>query len=249
MEDGMIKYHGTPVGGTKKDALMFLHGRNALISFATRGHVAEVLSQCDSFCLDNGAFTIWKKGEGQIDIVAYQEWVESLATHPAFDFAIIPDVIGGTEDENDEMLERWQSKVTAVPVYHLGESVERFRRLAEKYPKVCLGSTDKWKKNGSRAWWENMADFMDEITDEQGVVPCKLHGLRMLDPRVFQYLPLHSADSTNAVVNGHIPMKKGPYPSIERWQGAERIARRVEAHQSAPFWSREPLIEAGLLEE
>lgn len=245
----MVKYHGTPIGGSKRDAALFLQGRNALISFATKGHIPEVLECCDSFCLDNGAFTIWKKGEGEIDIPAYLEWAESLSKHPAFDFAIIPDVIMGSEEENDLVLENYQWDTNKwIPVYHLGESVERFKRLSEMFPRVALGSTDKWKQTGSRDWWKNMANFMDAICDDYGIPPAKLHGLRMLNYRVFEHLPLSSADSSNAAVNGHIAMKKGPFPSLERWQGNERIARRTEGHSAASFWSRDSLIKTGLME-
>lgn len=245
----MIKYHGTPVGGTKMDAIKFLCGRNALISFATQGHIPEVLASCDSFCLDNGAFTIWKTTGGKIDVESYMKWVSLYQKHPSFDFALIPDVIMGTEVENNLLLDEWDDKLIGVPVFHLGESVDRFLMLADRYNKVAFGSTDLWSRNGSREWWKNMADFMDAVTDEDGNLPCKVHGLRMLDPKLFQYLPLHSGDSTNAVVNGHICMKKGVYPSLERWQGNERIARRIEVHQSAQFWDRSTLIVEGVLEK
>lgn len=198
----MIKYHGTPIGGTKWDALKFLDGRHALISFAHPNQVAEVLECCESFCLDNGAFTIWKSTGGKIDIPKYLEWVTKLSKHPSFDFCLIPDVIMGTEKENDEMISQWNNEIYSVPVYHLGESIDRFLKLADKYDMVAFGSTDKWSRNGSKEWWKNMADFMDVVTDSEGNLPCKVHGLRMLDINIFQYLPLHSGDSTNAAVNG-----------------------------------------------
>lgn len=245
----MIKYHGTPIGGTKYDALKFLDGRHALISFATQGHIAEVLECCESFCLDNGAFTIWKTSGGRIDVDAYSKWVEFYQKHPAFDFALIPDVIMGTEEENDKLVEEWDKTLVGIPVYHLGESPDRFFKLAEKFPKVAFGSTDKWPRNGSKGWWKHMVEFMDIITDKDGTLPCKVHGLRMLDPKLFQYLPLHSGDSTNAAVNGHLCMKKGIHPAIERWQGNDRIAQKIEAYQSAPFWDRQRLVIDGILEE
>lgn len=245
----MIKYHGTPIGGTKLDALKFLSGRHALISYATKGHIAEVLECCESFCLDNGAFTIWKTTGGKIDVDGYMEWVDLYRKHPSFDFALIPDVIGGTEEENDELLKEWGDRPNSVPVYHLGESVDRFKMLASRYDKVAFGSTDKWPRNGSKAWWVNMADLMDEITDVNGLFPCKIHGLRMLDPNLFKYLPLHSGDSTNAAVNGHLCQKKGIHPAVERWQGNERIAQRIEAYQSAQFWDRGRLVDDGILED
>lgn len=245
----MIKYHGTPIGGTKWDALKFLDGRHALISFAHPNQTAEVLECCESFCLDNGAFTIWKTTGGGIDVDKYQKWVLPLSKHPAFDFCIIPDVIMGTEEENDALIDEWELGVDSIPVYHLGESVDRFFRLSEKFNKVAFGSTDKWPRNGSKGWWKEMADFMDIVTDDEGSLPCKVHGLRMLDIRLFQYLPLHSGDSTNAAVNGGIQMKKVSLPVIHRWQGSERIAQRIEAFQSAPYWSRENLIRDGILEK
>jgi len=245
----MIKYHGTPIGGTKYDALRFLDGRHALISFATQGHISEVLECCESFCLDNGAFTIWKTTGGKIDVESYSAWVRHYQKHPAFDFALIPDIIMGKEEDNNKLVDEWDSNLVGIPVYHLGESVDRFFKLAEKFTKVAFGSTDKWSKNGSKAWWKHMADFMDIVTDDDGVLPCKVHGLRMLDPKLFQYLPLHSGDSTNAAVNGHLCMKKGIHPAIERWQGNDRIAQKIEAYQSAPFWDRQRLVVDGILEE
>lgn len=177
------------------------------------------------------------------------EWVESLSKHPSFDFCIIPDVIMGSEKENDELLSLWDTRIDSIPVYHLGESYDRFFRLAEKYNKVAFGSTDKWPRNGSKDWWKYMADFMDAVTDSDGNLPCKVHGLRMLDIKIFQYLPLHSGDSTNAAVNGGLQMKKVSLPVVHRWQGSERIAQRIEAFQSAPRWDREFLVKEGVLEK
>lgn len=245
----MIKYHGTPIGGDKMAPMKFLPGRHALVSSAYRVQTAEVLACCESFCLDNGAFTIWKTTGGRIDVVEYKAWVDSLATHPSFDFALIPDVIMGTEAENDKLIDEWDSQHIGVPVFHLGESTDRFFRLASRFKKVAFGSTDLWPRNGSKAWWKYMADFMDDVTDSRGVLPVKVHGLRMLDPNLFKYLPLHSGDSTNAAVNGHRAMAKGIYPAVERWQGGERIAQIIEAQQSAAVWDRSILIEEGVLEK
>jgi hypothetical protein len=245
----MIKYHGTPIGGTKKEAALFLQGRHALISFAHPDQIAEVLECCESFCLDNGAFSIWKTTGGRIDILRYKAWVNGLRRHPSFDFAIIPDVIGGTEKENDELITEWGDIKGSVPVFHLDESPDRFLRLAEKFEKVALGSTDKWPANGSYSWWVYMADLMDRITDSQGSFPCKVHGLRMLDPRIFRYLPLHSGDSTNVAVNNGGPMKNKSYPAVSRSVASELIAQKIEQFQSADAWSREVLISNNMVAE
>jgi hypothetical protein len=245
----MIKYHGTPLGGTGHDAIKFLDGRHALVSFAHQQQLPEVLECCESFCLDNGAFTIWKTTGGKIDLEGYKSWVDELGKHPSFDFALIPDVIMGTEEENDTLLSEWKSTKDCVPVFHLGESIDRFFRLAQDYKKVALGSTSEWGVSGSKDWWTHMANFMDNICDKDGYSPVKLHGLRMLDIRIFQYLPLHSGDSTNAGVNGHLCMKKGTHPAVKRWQGNERIAQKIEAFQSSAVWDRKFLVSQGVLDE
>ncbi|AOX26860.1 hypothetical protein C0053_19190 [Pseudomonas aeruginosa] len=46
-----------------------------------------------------------------------------------------------------------------------------------------------------------MSAAMDAICDDQGRPMCRLHGIRMLDPAIFQSLSLASADSTNTEVN------------------------------------------------
>ena len=236
----MIKYHGTPIGGSKRDALLFLQGRHALVSFACQLHLPEVISCCESFCLDNGAFSIWKKGEGRVNESKYLEWVTSLRDHPAFDFFIIPDIIDGSVAANDYAVKKWKRIKGGVPVFHCSEPVERLIWLSEQFETVCLGSTSKWPSVGSKKWWPYMADLMDKFCIN-GKPRCKLHGLRMLNPNVFTKLPLHSADSCNAAVNNGVCLKKGVYPNLERWQGSERIARRIEAYQSPAIWNRSNL--------
>jgi hypothetical protein len=91
----MIHYHGTPIGGPRKDAARFLAGRHALVPFSYPDDIGIVAEVCQSFCLDNGAFTVWKQG-GKLDVDGYIRWVAEWHRHPGFDFALIPDVIDGT---------------------------------------------------------------------------------------------------------------------------------------------------------
>lgn len=235
----MIHYHGTPCGGTRQDAARFLLGRHALVPFPRPEDIGIVAEACQSFIFDNGAFSAWTRGV-PMDVPGYLAWCEQWHRHPGFDWALIPDVIDGNEADNDAMLAQWPRHIRGAPVWHLHESIERLHRLCQDWPVVALGSSGRWKSPGTVPWWGRMAEAMNAICDEDGRPPCRLHGLRMLDPDVFQRLPLSSADSTNAVVNAGSLDRFGMYVPPTAWQRAAVIADRVERYGSAPRWVRQP---------
>lgn len=234
----MIHYHGTPVGGSRVDASRFLSGRHALVSFAAPDDMPVVADVCQSFVLDNGAFSAWKRGI-DLDAAGYLRFVEQWRAHPGCDWALIPDVIDGDEADNDAYISAWPVSLrrVGVPVWHLHESLERLQRLAAEWPTVALGSSGQWPSPGNGGWWGRMAEVMDAVCDNAGRPACRLHGLRMLDPRIFTHLPLASADSTNAAVNCMREERFGIYPPPTKSQRADVIAARVEAHNSAPCWA------------
>ena len=152
--------------------------------------------------------------------------------HPGFDWALIPDVIDGTESENDELLSEWPTDLPGVPVWHLHESVERLVVLCKSYPRVALGSSGQFKSPGTELWWQRINEALPDICVE-GRPICKLHGLRMLDPDIFTKLPLASADSTNAAVNGGSISRFGSYPPPTKAQRSAVIADRIESYNSS----------------
>lgn len=236
----MIHYHGTPTGGTRRDPVHFLRGRHALIPWPRPEDLPISLEVCQSVMLDNGAFTAWKQGQPVQDWGGYYQWVLSLCKHPAFDFAVIPDVIDENEQANDELLAEWCSVVYrknyGAPVWHIHESLERLDRLVDQWDRVCLGSSGEFSSVGTDKWWRRMSEAMDVACDAQGRPRCKLHGLRMLNAAVFTCLPLASADSTNAVRNSSSYTRFGQYLPPTAAQRMEVIATRIEAHQSRAIW-------------
>jgi hypothetical protein len=235
----MIKYHGSPIGGSRQDVARFLMGRHALVPYPRPDDIGIVSEVCQSFVLDNGAYSIWKQG-GEMDYEGYVEFVETWHKHPRFDWAIIPDVIEGTEKENDKFLERWPSNLKGVPVYHNYMPISRLKKLAEKYEVVAIGSSGQYASIGTSKWWARMGEMMAAICDEQGRPACKLHGLRMLDPAIFSRIPLSSADSTNAAQNNSQLKRFGMYVPPTSSQRAAVIAERIEAFNSAPIWVGAP---------
>lgn len=232
----MIHYHGISGAGGAKEVVPFVKGRHCFVSFAMPRALPMIASICSSFALDNGAFTAWKNGvpfewDGLIEFV--KDWM----SHPAFDFVVIPDVIDGSEKENDELIERWDfPDFMSVPVFHFHESLSRLESLIERFSYIAFGSSGDFATPNSKEWWVRMNEIMEVATDKEGKARARFHGLRMLDPRIFSRLPLRSADSTNAERNGLFVDRFGIYPSPTRGQRCVVIADRVEAHQSSAGW-------------
>jgi hypothetical protein len=238
----MIHYHGTPIGGKNTDAVELLRGRHALISYAHTDQLNVVLDQCQSFILDNGAFSEWRKTGEKIDFYAYHKWVHEFYQHPGFDWCLIPDVIGGDEQENIDLVTLWLRKgarAKGVPVYHMHESLEWLEWLVDNFEWVAIGSSGQWPNPGRGDWWNRINDVMRVCCDNEGRPKTKLHGLRMLDPEIFKYLPLSGADSTNAARNNNQLKRFGMYPPPTAGQRAATIADRVESFNSSPVWLQE----------
>lgn len=235
--EAMIHYHGTPCGGSRIDVERFLKARHALIPWKRQEDLGCAAEFCKSFVFENSAFSAWKSGKPIEDWSGYYEWCDEWHRHPGFDWAIIPDVIDGSEDENDALLDEWPSHIEGVPVWHLHESLERLNRLC-KWPRLALGSSGQWRTPGTAGWTRRMREAMDVICDSDGRPRSKLHGLRMLDPAIFSQFPLSSADSTNAVRNSSSFERFGIYCPPTASQRMDGIANRVEIHNSRATWDR-----------
>jgi hypothetical protein len=211
-----------------------------LISFFRPEDIGTAAEVCQSFCIDNGAFSAWKQNK-TIDWEAYFDFVEQWRHHPAFDWAIIPDVIDGHEQQNDRLVSLWDAKYGrgyGVPVWHMHESMKRLDELCE-WPRLAIGSSGDYATVGNDRWWQRIAEAMQVVCPE-GKPRTKLHGLRMLDPAVFTHLPLASADSTNAVRNSSSYRRFGMYFPPNASTRMAIIAERIEAHQSAALWVELP---------
>lgn len=238
----MIHYHGTPVGCKAAHVHEFLSGRHALVPFARPDDLAAVADYSQSFVLDNSAFSLWKQG-GDVDVAGYAAWVDSIAGHPGLDWVLIPDKIDGDESANVELVTTWLRmgcRAASVPVWHLHESLEWLDYLCSNFQRVALGSSGQWSHPGTAPWWDRMNDAMGVACDETGRPRVRLHGLRMLDPAVFQHLPLASADSTNAVANSGATGRFGQYLGKNAAARAAFIADGIEAFNSAGRWVGRP---------
>ena len=241
----MIHYHGLPITPASA-AISAVGGGHAFVSFRYPDQLGLVLEVCQSFAVDNGAFSAWKSGEPVTDWSRYYAWVADLHRYPNFDFAVIPDVIDGDEQANDALLAEWPWQArhahVGAPVWHMHESIDRLQRLANDWPRICIGSSGQFATVGDHRWWVRMADAMNAITDKHGLPITKLHGLRMLNTDVFRRLPLSSADSTNIAQNIGIDSKwRGTYTPVSKDSKARVIRERIEVVQALTFWEKQSI--------
>jgi len=237
----VIHYHGLPITPATA-ALAAVSGRHAFVSFIHQVQLSLAIETCQSFAIDNGAFSAWKSGAAKTEWEDFYVWALECLKIPSCDFAVIPDVIDGTEADNDALiadcpLPKW----FAAPVWHMHESLDRLAKLADEWPRVCLGSSGEYSTVGNTGWWRRMAQAMEVICDEEGRPACKLHGLRMLNPEVFVRLPLASADSTNVARNIGIDSAwKGTYSPPTKEARATILRQRIESFNAPSAWTAGP---------
>lgn len=158
-------YHGGPITPETCAAKVW-RARCAFVSFAHPSQISVAAALCSSFALDNGAFSLWRAGK-PTDWPAYYDWCEQWLAHPSCDWAVIPDVIDGDEQANDDLLADWPFRDRGVPVWHMHESIGRLERLCASYERVAIGSSGQYATVGDARWWHRMAEALD-ATDGVG---------------------------------------------------------------------------------
>lgn len=226
----MIHYHGLPITPDTA-AEVAVRAGHAFVSFAHPGQMGLAVAACQSFGVDNGAFSAWRAGEPIADWTEYYAFAGAAKRQPSCDFAVIPDIIDGTEADNDALLLKWPlPRWFGAPVWHLHESLSRLSSLSFAWPRVCLGSSGEYAQIGTARWWRRMHEAMRTVCDDAGQPRCKLHGLRMLDPRIFSRFPFASADSTNIGRNIGLDCKwGGPYAPPTKESRVQVMRARVES--------------------
>jgi hypothetical protein len=219
-------------------ALAAVGGRHAFLSFIQTSQIGLVIDACQSFAIDNGAFSAWRAGQPKTEWSDFYEWAEFCRKIPSCDFAVIPDVIDGTEADNDALIADCPfPKWFGAPVWHMHESLDRLVRLAHEFPRICLGSSGDFAVVGNSVWWKRMSQAMKAICDSDGRPVCRLHGLRMLNPEIFTRIPLASADSTNVARNIGIDSAwRGTYTPPTKESRATIIRQRIESVNAPSAW-------------
>lgn len=205
----MMHYHGTPV--TPRERLYELAGRNFCVSFEDPRDVKVCHGIGQSVMLDNGAFTAWRGNRPVTDWSGFYDWCEPWLDYPTT-WAVIPDVIDGDEESNDRLLVEWfRARLPkGAPVWHMHESLDRLRRLAHGYERICFGSSGTYSVIGTDSWHRRIAAAFDAIADPDGRVPW-VHMLRGMAQTGGAY-PFASVDSASAARNSAGSHRQRPRP-------------------------------------
>lgn len=223
-----IHYHGTPI--TPRSVLDSLAGKHFCVSFAKTQDVEHVHKIGQSVMLDNGAYSLWKLNplattyHWPAFYAWAKEWLASRTT-----WAVIPDCINGTEEENDRLvaqgIKEFGGMRQIAPVWHLHESFERLEKLVVWFDRVCIGSSGQYAVVGSDSWNARMNEAFNRICRGTGNPPAWIHMLRGMSLAGSIY-PFASLDSTDVARNHN------------RKDNARDMADRWDAIQNPPRWTR-----------
>lgn len=205
-----IHYHGTPI--TPLTALYQLAGSSFCVSYARPEQVKHCHDIGEQVMLDNGAFSAWRTGK-VVDWPGYYSWADKWLDYRST-FAVIPDVIDGGEELQDELLKQWPHGSRGAPVWHMDEPIARLLRLIDRWPIVCIGSTKEYATVLSQTWCDRMDEIWNAIAHTHARTP-DIHMLRGMQC-VGRRWPFTRVDSTD-IARNHARPNNVAWEMAGRW--------------------------------
>ena len=148
-------------------------------------------------------------------------------------WAVIPDVISGTEEENDLLIAKSIREFGGIrqiaPVWHLHESFNRLESLVCGFDRVCFGSSGEYSVIGSDGWNSRVNEAFNRICRGSGRPPAWIHMLRGMSLAGSIY-PFASVDSTDVARNHNRPQNS-----------AKAMADLWDAQQCPARWNQSPI--------
>lgn len=192
-----------------------LAGESFCVNFGTRHDLGSQLNDAirlvgeDGILLiDNGAFGYHKRGldtREESYLAAYEAWAQSILDRCPQAIAVIPDVIGGTVEENAELVRTTMlDHDRAMPVWHLHEPISYLLHLCADFGYVAFGSSGEYWQTGTPVWHARIREAFDAIDawerESNGAyIRPRLHMMRAQS--LAHLYPFDSSDSSNVAVN------------------------------------------------
>lgn len=240
-----VLVHGTPI--TPISLLDQMVCESFCVSFARPDQIDQCVERQDPhgiLVLDNGAFSIWQSGKGQIDREAFWRWANTFTAVCPQAVAVVPDVIGGSEHDNllecsYALRDGYASHPErTMAIWHMDDSLDQFETFARIFNFIGIGSCAQYdvqkNRRGYLARLEEARQILDRIEYIEGSRPW-VHLMRGLG-QLATVEWANSADSTN-VARNHNRTKGQPF-HVARM--AARLRRQVEitgATAAATDWS------------
>lgn len=216
--------YGLPLNPTH--LLAQLKGGSFCVSYGTRDRLGKQLDQAielvgdDGILLvDNGAFSAFKAGVDTMNDEAYLEgyaaWAGEILDRCPQAIAVYPDVIGGTEAQNKQLvldtMMLFDDCERAMPIWHMNESLEYLCWMAESFGYIGIGSAGEYFQVGTASWHARMTQALAAIdalvADSEGsLVRPRIHLMRAQS--MAHLYAVDSSDSTNVAVNHNRQLRK-----------------------------------------
>jgi predicted kinase len=244
---------GTPVHAMQKraiyglplnplSALEQLRGASFCVSYGTRKKLGRQLDDAirlvghDGMLLvDNGAYSLHNQGKTTLEpgyVEDFEKWAQGILDRSPQAVAVIPDVIGGTEEQNQQMVIESQLPTDrAMPIWHMHESLDYLKWLVEGwgFNHLGIGSSGDYGQPGTPQWHARINEALDTIKqmeDEGTIIRPRIHMMRA-QAQAHLY-PFDSSDSTNVAINHNAWRRRNPGPMpLARMAG--RIDDRIQA--------------------
>jgi hypothetical protein len=233
--------YGLPL--TPHHLLEQLKGASFNVSYGTRkdlgkqlGDAIRLVGKDGVLLVDNGAFSLHQQGKSTLDpryIEDFEKWAKSILDRSPQAVAVIPDVIGGTEEQNAGLVRDWVSSGAvpmerSMPIWHLGESFDYLRHLLESgFNHLGFGSSGAYFKVGTPDWHRRIDQafaLVKDLEDQGLIVRPRIHMMRAQSQH--RLYPFDSSDATTLAQN-HPRYRDEGAGHVARYAG--RIASKIEA--------------------
>jgi len=204
-----------------------LKGSSFCVSYATRGKLGKQLDQAirlvgdnGILLVDNGAFSAHQSGVDTMTDESYvngfADWANDILARCPVAVAVIPDVIGGTWQQNAQLVEEtmclFDDTDRLMPVWHMHEPISYLTALAERFGYIAIGSSAQYfDKIGQPVWNDRMNEALAAIdalvADSEGtIVRPRIHLMRA---QAFAHkFAVDSSDSVNVSMNHNRQFRK-----------------------------------------
>jgi hypothetical protein len=217
-----LHYHSADINPLS--AFYAMTGRHFCVSYHYPKNVERCHQIGQSVMLDNGAFSVWRSG-ARPDWSGFYSWADPWLDCPTT-WAVIPDVIAGADEDQDDLIRQWPFGWKGSPVWHMHESINRLKRLVDEWPLVCMGSSAQYAVVLSEAWSRRMDEAWNAIG--RGRRTPSVHMLRGMNCSGRRW-PFYSVDSADIARNHNRPQNT-----------ARGMADRWDAQQCGVRWEQQP---------